>query len=260
MPWTLTLDGDAPSWYTDTTKDAIMAAFDEWKGFAYTFDLDGFLDYFDTLPADPIDPTDADIALLKQWAAYKADPANEDAKGADGEYPWVGDTIWNDAAGYLNDTFGEVYGQCPGPTVVRGIEAATGETLDSATEDYAGSSVGEREFLGSFFTNTAKWSASGTSEYPYQPIADLWTRGFIPSFDGTTWRLSSGREGTIVYAATPDELAALTVPDAATSASSASTGRPGWVLPAVIGGGVVVLAVLVTVVVALRRKKAASVR
>jgi hypothetical protein len=249
--WTLTLDGDAPSWYTDTTKAAIMAAFDRWKGYAYTFDLDGFLDYFDTLPADPVKPTEADIALLKKWAAYKADPAHEENKFADDSDPWVGDSIWNDAAQYLNDTFGEVYGQCPGPTVVRGIEA-TGVTLDAATEDRVGSSVGEKEFLGIFFTNTAKWAATGTAEYPYTPIAELWKRGFIPSFDGTTWRLSSGKEGTIVYAATAADLAA------SADTQAAGSGGPRWGLVIGIGGGVVVVAALVVLTVVLRKKKVSA--
>jgi hypothetical protein len=152
-----------------------------------------------------LEPQPADIALLKQWAAYKADPANADNRGADESYPWAGSSIWNDAAQYLNDKFGEIYGQCPGPTVVKGI-VASGVVLDSATEDVVGSSVGEKEFLGIFFSNTTRWSASGDASYPYQAVAELWRRGFIPSFDGTTWRLSSGPEGTIVYTLAADQV------------------------------------------------------
>ena len=34
---------------------------------------------------------------------------------------------------------------------------------------------------------------------PFQPWIDLWHRGFVPSFDGTTWRLHSGKKAEIVY-------------------------------------------------------------
>ena len=34
---------------------------------------------------------------------------------------------------------------------------------------------------------------------PFQPCIDLWYRGFVPSFDGTTWRLHSGKDADVVY-------------------------------------------------------------
>jgi hypothetical protein len=33
----------------------------------------------------------------------------------------------------------------------------------------------------------------------YQPLIDLWDRGFVPSFDGKTWRLHQGKGAKIVY-------------------------------------------------------------
>lgn len=203
--WVIAINGDTPSWYNDDSKTAIMSAFEDWKAVAYDFDLEGFLAYFDTLPMEAQTPTDEEISLLKEWAVFKNDPANDDLKYADDSEPWAGSSIWEDAASYLNDTFGEVYGQCPGPTVVKGI-TALGITLDTATEDKVGSSVGEKEALGIWFTNTTKWEKSGDSTYPYAPVAKLWQKGFIPSFDGTTWRLSSGKEGTIVYEITLAEI------------------------------------------------------
>jgi hypothetical protein len=35
--------------------------------------------------------------------------------------------------------------------------------------------------------------------YPYQSVVDLWKRGFVPSFDGTTWRLHQGKDMKVVY-------------------------------------------------------------
>ena len=36
-------------------------------------------------------------------------------------------------------------------------------------------------------------------DFDFSPATKLWDRGFIPSFDGTTWRLHSGKNAEIVY-------------------------------------------------------------
>jgi hypothetical protein len=36
-------------------------------------------------------------------------------------------------------------------------------------------------------------------KYDFSSVLYLWEHGFIPSFDGTTWRLHSGKDATIVY-------------------------------------------------------------
>ncbi len=38
------------------------------------------------------------------------------------------------------------------------------------------------------------------------PAIDLWHRGFVPSFDGTTWRLHSGKNADIVYSIADKEV------------------------------------------------------
>ena len=49
------------------------------------------------------------------------------------------------------------------------------------------------------------WAYAGSlfyiwgAEYKYQLAVDLWKRGFVPSFDGETWRLHSGKKAEIVY-------------------------------------------------------------
>ncbi|MDR1400534.1 MAG: hypothetical protein LBJ41_11475 [Treponema sp.] len=199
LPWKLVLNGEAPVWYSPTHEKAVMAAFEEWKAYVYDFDIDGLLGFFANLPAEPVLPKEEDILLLREWAAFNSGSERSGTKGADTRYPWVGSSIWSNAANYLNDAFSDAYGQCPGPTVCHGIEAYYGITLDTAVEDLIGSSVGEAALVGSFFTNTERWQDSGSEVYPYQVCADLWRHGFIASFDGVTWRLSSGPEGTVVY-------------------------------------------------------------
>ena len=38
-------------------------------------------------------------------------------------------------------------------------------------------------------------------ENPFQPAIDLWEMGYVPSFDGKTWRLHAGKDARIVWEA-----------------------------------------------------------
>ncbi|GFH40663.1 hypothetical protein [Pseudolactococcus insecticola] len=126
-----------------------------------------------------------------------------------------------------------------------------GITLDKATEDKVGSSVGEKEFLGIWFTNTTKWSTTNSSKYPYEAIAKLWKKGFIPSFDGKTWRLSSGKKGKIVYQGTLKQLKAQVAK--ADKAAKAKATKAKEIKIAAAAGAVIIIAI-VTVVVIKKRK------
>ena len=56
-------------------------------------------------------------------------------------------------------------------------------------------------YAGSLFPGIKRWKyiKHKEGEYPFQPIVDLWHRGFVVSFDGNTWRLHSGKNAKIVY-------------------------------------------------------------
>ena len=55
-------------------------------------------------------------------------------------------------------------------------------------------------YIGSMFPiKEWKYIKHKRGEYPYQPVVDLWKRGLVPSFDGTTWRLHSGEKAEIMW-------------------------------------------------------------
>jgi len=56
-------------------------------------------------------------------------------------------------------------------------------------------------YTSSLFPNIKKWKYIDHKEgyNPYQPCIDLWKRGFVPSYDGETWRLHAGEKAKIVY-------------------------------------------------------------
>jgi hypothetical protein len=45
-------------------------------------------------------------------------------------------------------------------------------------------------------------------KYDFTPAVHLWEQGLVPSFDGTTWRLHSGKNADIVFEISAKELKA----------------------------------------------------
>ena len=63
-------------------------------------------------------------------------------------------------------------------------------------------------YISSFFI-LKKWYNFETLEpftNPFQSIITLWENGFIPSFDGTTWRIHQGKNAEIIFSITKEEL------------------------------------------------------
>jgi hypothetical protein len=56
-------------------------------------------------------------------------------------------------------------------------------------------------YYGHIFTGITNWKYVDhpPNKYPFQPCVDLWLRGFVPSFDGKTWRLHKGENMDAVY-------------------------------------------------------------
>ena len=82
------------------------------------------------------------------------------------------------------------------------VRDSVGDSVWASVGDSVGASVGASvwAYIGSLFLNIKDWIyAPKTDGYPYQSCVDLWKRGFVPSYDGKTWRLHSGKDAKIVY-------------------------------------------------------------
>ena len=83
------------------------------------------------------------------------------------------------------------------------VEQVTDEQIGWLKEwasvwDSVGSSVWASvgAYFSSFFAINYK--------YNFSSVANLWNAGLVPSFDGTMWRLHSGKNADIVYVWTPE--------------------------------------------------------
>ena len=55
-------------------------------------------------------------------------------------------------------------------------------------------------YIGGLFPKITKWKhAESLGPDPWRPLLTLWYAGYLPSFDGATWRLHAGCDAKIVY-------------------------------------------------------------
>ena len=119
--------------------------------------------------------TKKDIELLNQWASVR---------------DYVRDSVW--------DYVGTSVRAYVGASVWTYVRDSVWDYVRTSVGTSVGASVGA--YIGSFY-NLPKWKYIEHKEgkYPFQPCVDLWERGLVPSFDGKTWRLHTGKKAKIVY-------------------------------------------------------------
>ena len=62
-------------------------------------------------------------------------------------------------------------------------------------------------YIGSLFPNITAWNYCDRKN-PWRSIRKLWINGYVPSFDGTTWRLHRGPKARVVLSIKADKLTA----------------------------------------------------
>ena len=100
-------------------------------------------------------------------------------------------------------------GASVGASVWASVGASVRDSVWASVRDSVGASVGSSvwAYAGSFFRIPVwKYVKHPKGKYPYQPLVDLWNQGFVPSFDGTTWRLHAGPKAKVVFSITAEEL------------------------------------------------------
>ena len=62
-------------------------------------------------------------------------------------------------------------------------------------------------YIGSLFHNITKWKyCPDNMKHPWKSLRKLWLGGFVPSFDGKTWRLHAGLKAKVVFEISAEEL------------------------------------------------------
>jgi len=189
LKWILKIDERRePFWWDSTHAFAANEAYDKWKEQIYSgINLKEAL--------NPIDPrkirvhkvTEADITALKKWASVRASVW---ASVLASVLASVGDSVWASVWDSVGASVGD------------SVWASVGDSVWASVRDSVGA------YQGSLFTKITDWKyvKHESGIYPYQPSVDLWKRGFVPSFDGKTWRLHQGKDMKVVYEIKKEDL------------------------------------------------------
>ena len=161
-------------------------------------------------------PSEKEIELLMSWASAWASVRasvwdSVRASVRDSVWASIGDSardsVWASVRASVRDSVGDSVEASAWASVRASIRASVEASAWASVEASVGASVEASvrdsvwAYIGSLFPNIKEWKYIDhkKSDYPFQSAVDLWKRGFVPSFDGKTWRLHSGKSAVIVY-------------------------------------------------------------
>ena len=179
LDWILQVDERVcPTWWSDKHIALAWQAHTEWKEQVYQFDYRGIRDIKSPL-GRKIKPNKHDVELLRQW-----------------------DSVWDSVGASVGDSVGDSVKA----SVWDSVWALVWASVWDSVWDSVKASVWAK--VSSYFPQIIEWKyyESEAGVNPFQSAIDLWDRGLIPSFDGTTWRLHSGKKAEIVFEITQKEL------------------------------------------------------
>ena len=105
---------------------------------------------------------------------------------------------------------GDSVGASVSRSVSRSVWASVGASVGSSVRYSVGDSVGDSvgasvgssvyAYIGGLFQKIREWKyAESLGSDPWRPLLTLWYAGYVPSYDGTTWRVHAGPKAKVLY-------------------------------------------------------------
>jgi len=115
----------------------------------------------------------------------------------------VGDSVWASVRASVWDSVEASVGDSVRASVWDSVEASAEASVRASVEDSVEASVraSVEAYISTFFAIEY--------EYDLSPAIRLWERGIVASFDGSTWRLHSGKDAQVIYQINKEELETL---------------------------------------------------
>jgi hypothetical protein len=125
--------------------------------------------------------------LIKQWDSVRASVRAS-----------VGDSVRASARASVGDSVrASVW-----DSVWASVGASVWDSVWASVWASVGASVGASvwAYVGGLFPNIKEWRyAEKLGTDPWRPLLTLWYAGYVPSFDGKTWRLHSEKDAKVVF-------------------------------------------------------------
>ena len=187
--WTLKFGSDfglAPDWWKSSNESICWTAFKTWKKKVYSqIDLKGILNSISPLKLPAVKKvTKAQIKLLMKWISVL--DSGETSIGEDRIKDSVGDSVWNSVRDSLLDSVGD--------SLVDSVWNSERGFIGLSKINFMRHSV--RTFVGAYIISFFPKNKFKTN---FNSCIKLWKMGLLPSFDGKTWRLHTGKDAHIIF-------------------------------------------------------------
>ncbi len=198
--WTLHIDEEIkPEWFTVEDEKAAFAAHKKWlHQLQKVLVVKEIINPFLIKPPKRI--TDQHLGLLKVWASVW-----DSVK--DSVWDSVKDSVWDS----VKDSVWDSVGSSVWVSVKDSVKDSVGSSVWVSVKDSVWVSVKDSvwvsvkdsvwAYIGSFFKlRRSAWKYTDgiqTDGYPFQSAVDLWEMGLVPSYDGSVWRLHSGKNAKV---------------------------------------------------------------
>ena len=217
--WTFEFDDGCPNWWSPSFEKATWNACKEW--YNQVIKLVNWKE-----ARKPIHPFKLKIVrkvtikqkvLLKKW---------DSVGNSVGDSVWnsmwnsvgnsVGNSVWNSVRNSVWNSVRNSVWNSVGDSVWKSVGNSVGDSVWNSMWNSVGNSVGDSVwdsvwgYTGSlFYLRRSQWKYTEKIKikgYPFQCVVDLWKQGLVPSFDGSKWRLHSGKKAKIVFEISQKEL------------------------------------------------------
>ncbi len=161
------------------------------------------------IKADPV--SHEDILLLKEWASVRRS-VGDSVWDSVRESVWdsVRESVWDSVRGSVGGSVWDSVWDSVYDSVYDSIrDSVWGSIRDSVWGSVWGSAGRlTYAYISSLFPNIKDWQYIDHKEgvNPFQSGIDLWNKGLVPAFDGTTWKLYAGEKSEVAFEIGKDEL------------------------------------------------------
>jgi hypothetical protein len=139
-------------------------------------------------------PTKAQIKLLEEWDSVGASVTDS-----------VWDSVWDSVGASVTDSVRASVGASVWDSVGASVGASVRASVGASIWDSVGASVRASVWASvRASVGASVWAYTSSffdikHKQDFSSCIKLWEQGFVPSFDGKTWRLHSGKKAAIVY-------------------------------------------------------------
>ena len=148
--------------------------------------------------------TDEQIGWLKDWNSVRAS-----VRASVGNSVWnsvgasVWDLVWASVGASVRASVGDSVWASVWASVRASVWASVWASVRASVWDLVWASVGDSVWASVWAYVSAFFAID--YEHDFSSAVKLWEAGLVPSFDGRTWRLHTGKDAKIIYEWTPDK-------------------------------------------------------